>query len=289
MDDAPGDKRCSMADAVAALVPDGSAVACGLALEAAIPFAFTHELIRQRRTGLTLIGPIADAVFDQLIGAGCVDEVEAAWVGNVTTGSGYCFRRAVEQGRPRPLLVRQHSNLTILVALQAAATGVPYLPTRTALGSDIATDHDGFAEVACPFTGARLLAVRAVRPDVAVVHVQRADAHGNAQAWGNLGVSVEAIGAARTVIVVAEEIVPTAVVRAEPDRTLVPGALVAAVVEEPGGTHPAPLPGVREHDPAAYTAYAEASATEDGFARWLDTHVLAVADRRAYRARFADA
>jgi len=282
------DKVLTMREAVARHVPDGARVACGLALEAAIPFAFAHELIRQRRRDLHLVGPIADAVFDQLVGAGCVAVIEAAWVGNVTTGAGYCFRRAVEQGRPRPLTVRQHSNLTISLALQAAAWGVGYLPTRTALGSDIAGDHDGFELVACPFSGQPLLAVRALRPDVAVVHVQRADRRGNAQACGNLGVSPEAVGAAATVIVVAEELVDTGTVRARPELTLLPGALVTAVVHEPGGTHPAPLQQFRAHDAAAYRDYASASATEEGFQAWLERWVLGVDDRAAYLARLGD-
>lgn len=278
------DKLLPMREAVARLVPDGASVACGLALEAAIPFAFAHELIRQRRRDLHLIGPIADAVFDQLVGAGCVAVIEAAWVGNVTTGSGYCFRRAVEQGRPRELTVRQHSNLTISLALQAAASRVGYLPTRTALGSDIAGDHDGFRPVTCPFTGQRLLAVRAVRPDVAVVHVQRADRHGNAQAWGNLGISQEALTAARTVIVVAEELVDNQEIRRRPELTLLPGALVTAVVHEPGGSHPAPLQGFHPHDAGAYRDYARASATEEGFQAWLERWVLGVPDRKGYLA-----
>jgi glutaconate CoA-transferase, subunit A len=282
------DKLLSMREAVERLVPDGSRVACGLALEAAIPFAFAHELIRRRRRDLHLIGPIADAVFDQLIGAGCVAVVEAAWVGNVTTGSGYCFRRAVERGRPRPLTVRQHSNLTVSLALQAAASGVGFLPTRSALGSDIAGDHDGFRAIACPFSGQPLLAVRALRPDVAVVHVQRADRAGNAQAWGNLGISREAVDAAATVIVVAEELVDTCEIRRRPELTLLPGALVAAVVHEPGGTHPAPLQGYRDHDAAAYRDYARASATEEGFQAWLDRWVLGVPDRSRYLERLGN-
>jgi glutaconate CoA-transferase subunit A len=278
------DKLLTMREAVARLVPDGASVACGLALEAAIPFAFAHELIRQRRRDLHLIGPIADAIFDQLVGAGCVAVIEAAWVGNVTTGSGYCFRRAVEAGRPRALTVRQHSNLTISLALQAGASGVGYLPTRTALGSDIAGDHDGFQAIACPFTGQRLLAVRAVWPDVAVVHVQRADRRGNAQAWGNLGVSQEALGAAGTVIVVAEELVDSEVIRSRPELTLLPGALVTAVVHEPGGSHPAPLQGFHAHDADAYRDYARASASEEGFQAWLERWVLGVGDRSGYLA-----
>src|SRR6266849_6005703 len=124
----------SMRDAVARFVPDGASICMGTALEALIPFAAGHELIRQRRRDLTLIGPISDILFDQLIGAGCVRAVRAAWVGNVITGSAYNFRRAVEGGT---LDVEDHSNLTLALALRAGAMGVPCMPTRTALGSDL--------------------------------------------------------------------------------------------------------------------------------------------------------
>jgi glutaconate CoA-transferase, subunit A len=275
-------KLMSMRDAVRRVVPDGATVACGLAFEAAIPFAFTHEIIRQGRRRLSLVGPISDMAFDQLVGAGCVAAIEAAWVGNVTTGAGHCFRRAVEAQQPRALAVREHTNYTIALALRAGASGVGYLPTRTALGSDIATNHDGFAVVACPFSGDRHLAVRAIRPDVTVVHVQRADANGNAQAWGNVGVSAEAIGAADRIVVVCEELVDTAVIEEQPNLTLVPGRLVDAVVHEPGGTHPSPLLGYGDHDAAAYQAYGEASRTAAGFQRWLEEWVLEPPDRAAY-------
>jgi glutaconate CoA-transferase, subunit A len=275
-------KLMSMRDAVSRLVPDRAVVACGLAFEAAIPFAFTHELIRQRRRGLRLVGPISDMAFDQLIGAGCVASIEAAWVGNVTTGSGYCFRRAMEQGRPDALVVREHTNHTISLALRAGASGVGFLPTRTALGTDVASNHDGFAVVECPFSGARHLAVRSVRPDVTVVHVQRADAAGNAQAWGNVGLSVEAIGAAERVIVICEELVDTDVIRAQPNLTLVVGRLVDAVVQEPGGTHPSPLLGYTDHDAEAYAVYAQATSTEQGFQEWVHEWVLDLPDRSAY-------
>ena len=126
-----------MQDAVARFVPDGASICIGAALEAAIPFAAGHELIRQRRRDLTLIGPISDILFDQLIGAGCVRRVIAAWVGNVSAGLGHNYRRAVEKQVPAPLEVQDHSNLTIGFALQAAALGAPYLPTRSLLGTDL--------------------------------------------------------------------------------------------------------------------------------------------------------
>src|SRR5437870_7091980 len=129
-------KLRSMPDAIAELVPDGASVALGLQMEQMIPFAAGHEIIRQRKRGLTLIGPISDILFDQLIGAGGVARVIAAWVGNVSAGLGHAYRRAAEQGLPRPLEIRDHSNFSIALALQAAALGAPFIPTRTLLGSD---------------------------------------------------------------------------------------------------------------------------------------------------------
>src|SRR5712664_1400675 len=159
----------SMREAVARFVPDGSSVCMGTALEALIPFAAGHELIRQRRRDLTLIGPISDILFDQLIGAGCV-----------RAGLGHNYRRAVEQRIPAPLEVQDHSNLTIAFALQAAALGVPYLPTRSLLGTDLPRANPTFKEAADPWTGVPLLLVPAIAPDVAILHVQRADQEGHA-------------------------------------------------------------------------------------------------------------
>src|SRR5689334_11387498 len=144
-------KICSLASAISSHVPDGSSVALGLQLEQMIPFAAGHELIRQGKKDLTLIGPISDILFDQIIGAGCVERVIAAWVGNVMMGSAYNFRRAVEQGA---LKVTDMTNFTVALALQAAAMGVPFLPTRSALGSDVAKDNEFFRELDSPFAAA---------------------------------------------------------------------------------------------------------------------------------------
>src|SRR5437660_185396 len=176
----------SMAEAIERFVPDGSRVAMGTALEALIPFAAGHELIRQNRRELELVGPISDALFDQLIGAGCVSRVTAAWVGNVSEGLGHCYRRACEEGIPHPLEVHDHSNFSISLALWAAAWNVPSLPTRTLLGSDILRTNPNLT------TGFGMVHVGAVKPDVAIVHVQRADAMGRAHAWGPLGITEEA-------------------------------------------------------------------------------------------------
>jgi glutaconate CoA-transferase subunit A len=272
-------KVMSMAEAIARLVPDGSTVAIGTALEPAIPFAAGHELIRQRRRDLTLVGPISDSLFDQLIGAGCVSRVCAAWVGNVSEGLGHCYRRATERGEPRPLEVRDHSNFSISLALWAAAWGSPYLPTPTLLGSDIVATNPDLVLA----DGAVL--VRPVRPDVTILHAQRADAEGHAHLWGPLGISEEAGLAARRVIICCEELVDPSVVLSDPNRVLLPETKVAAVVHEPGGTHPAPLQGHWRRDHAAFAEYATRSRTPDGFREWLDGWVLGVPDRRAYLAR----
>src|SRR5438876_3951706 len=158
-------KVMSMAQAIQRFVPDGASVAMGTALEHLIPFAAGHELIRQRRRDLALVGPISDSLFDQLIGAGCVRRVTAAWVGNVSEGLGHCYRRACEQQIPGTLEVRDHSNFSISLALWAAAWNVPSLPTRTLLGSDILRTNPSLVG------GDGLVQVKAVRPDVAIVHV----------------------------------------------------------------------------------------------------------------------
>jgi glutaconate CoA-transferase subunit A len=278
-------KLVSMQEAIASSVPDGASVAMGLALESVIPFAAGHELIRQRRRRLSLIGPISDMLFDQLIGAGCVERVIAAWVGNVSAGLGHNYRRWTE-GKAGPaghLIVEDHSNFSIALALRAGAMGVPYIPTRSLLGADLLRSNPKLRVI--DDDGMPLVRVPAVVPDVTIVHAQRADDEGNAHAWGNLGISEEAALAARRVIVCAEEIVPSALIRSDPNRVLVPAFKVCAVVHEPGGAHPSPVQGHYNRDHAMYHDYHAASRSEDGFARWLDEWVLGIPDREAYLQR----
>jgi len=272
-------KLMTMAEAVERFVPDGAAVAMGTSLEHAIPFAAGHELIRQRRRDLTLIGPISDALFDQLIGAGCVARIRAAWVGNVSEGLGHCYRRATERGQPRPLEVWDHSNFSISLGLWAAAWNSPYIPTRTLLGSDIPRTSPDLEVVDGH------VRVKPVRPDVAVIHVQRSDAEGRAHLWGPLGITEEAGLAAERVIVCCEELVPAEVVLSDPNRVLLPEIKVAAVVPEPGGAHPSPLSGFWKRDTPAYREYAGRSRDPEGFRDWLKEWVLDQPDRRAYLQR----
>ncbi len=272
-------KLLSIPEAIADLVPDGASIALGLQMEQMIPFAAGHEIIRQKRRGLTLIGPISDILFDQIIGAGCVERVIAAWVGNVMMGSAYNFRRAVEQDG---LKITNLTNFSVALALQAAAMGVPFLPTRTALGSDIAHDNPFFAEFASPFTGEKLHAVKALVPDVAIAHVQRADHDGNAHCWGNFGVMIEAVRAAKRVIVVAEEIVEAEVIASDPNRTMIPGFLVSAVVESPMGAHPSPVQGYYKRDDAFFRQYHEQTKSKQDSDAWQQRWVHGVNDRRGY-------
>lgn len=266
----------SMAEAIDRFVPDGATVAMGVALEPLIPFAAGHEMIRQRRRALELVGPISDSLFDQLIGAGCVRRITAAWLGNVSEGLGHCYQRACEAGIPAPLEVHDHSNFSISLALWAAAWNVPSLPTRTLLGSDILRTN--------PNLDSRygLVHVGAVRPDVAVVHVQRADAQGRAHAWGPLGITEEAGLAAERVVISCEELVDASVTLSDPNRILFPETKVVAVVHEPGGAHPSPVQGHFQRDHASYRDYAERSRTAEGYEAWLEEWVLGVPDRATY-------
>jgi glutaconate CoA-transferase, subunit A len=275
-------KLTTMHDAVARHIPSGAMVLLGAQMEQMIPFAAGHEIIRQGRRDLTLVGPISDILFDQMIGAGCASKVFAAWVGNVSAGVAYCLRRAVEQGIPRRVDVTDYSNFTMALALHSAALGVPFLPTYSTLGSDLLKKNGNLREFISPVNEDKLVAVRALRPDVAVLHVQRADEHGNAHIWGSLGVAVDGARAARKVIIVAEEIVAPEVIASDPNRTLVPGFLVAAVVHEPGGAHPSPVQGYYGRDHAFFAEYHEQSRKLEDFEKWLERWVVRTADRREY-------
>src|SRR5262250_2285047 len=280
-------KIVTMRQAIAELVPDGSSVALGLQMEQMIPFAAGHEIVRQKKRNLRLIGPISDILFDQLIGAGSVKDVVAAWVGNVMMGSAYNFRRATEAENPgtpgEKLRVFNMTNFTLALALQAGALGVPFLPTRTAMGSDVPKGNHFFYQIISPFEPKEtLLAVRALVPDVAIVHLQRADQHGNAHCWGNFGVMIEGVRAAKRVILVAEEIVAPEVIASDPNRTVIPGFLVNAVVECRYGSHPSPVQGYYSRDNAFFRQYHEQTKTTIDSGAWLNRWVYGVSDCKQY-------
>jgi len=280
-------KLTTLSSAIAQHVTDGCSVAMGLQLEQMIPFAAGHEIMRQRKRGLTLIGPISDILFDQLIGAGCVETVVAAWVGNVMMGSAYNFRRAVEHENPgkpgEKLKVFNMTNFSVALGLQAGAMGVPFMPTRTGMGSDTIKNNHFFYQIISPFQPQEtLLAVRAITPDVTIVQVQRADSEGNAHSWANYGVMIEGVRAAKKVIVCAEEIVAPEVIASDPNRTVIPGFLVTAVVECPLGAHPSPVQGYYKRDDPFFQQYHEQSKTAADFEAWAARWVYGVRDRARY-------
>jgi glutaconate CoA-transferase subunit A len=282
----PVSKLLTLSESIQRFVPDGSSVAMGLSLESLIPFAAAHEIIRQRKKNLTLISPISDMLFDQVIGSGCVQNIRAAWVGNVITGSGYNFRRGIESGAVK---IEDHSNLTMAMALRAGAMGVPFMPTRTALGSDLFRANAGLKTMRCPFTGDRLTAVAAIVPDVAIVHVQRSDECGNAHAWGNLGVTRDACLASRHTIITAEEIVAPDIIRRDPNRIITPGFKIGAVVHCPWGGHPSPVPGYYNRDHQAFIEYQNDSRMPASYSKWKAKWIDAGRTREDYLNQLGEA
>jgi glutaconate CoA-transferase subunit A len=271
-----------MNEAISRFIEDGDSVAMGSALEAAIPFAVGHEIIRQGKKDLTLIGPISDMLFDQMIGSGCVRKVIAAWVGNVTMGVGYNLRRAVEEGIPRKIKIEDYTNFTISLALHAGSLGIPFIPTKSLLGTGMVAAGRPFKEMECPYTREKLVLVPGLKPDVAIVQAQRADEEGNTHFWGGSGVTKEAALAARKIIVVVEEIVSKKVIQRDPNRTLIPGFLVNAVIPEPWSAHPSPMQGYYNRDHEKYTTYHQESKKREGYLKWLEKWVLGLKNRDEY-------
>ena len=282
------DKVMPLPEAIRRFVTPGSRVALGTCLEQMIPFAATHEIMRQKIGDLDLVGPVSDICFDQLIGAGLARRVTAAWVGNVMMGSAYAYRRAAERGEPRPIEIVEFSNFTLALALHAAAIGAPFVPTRSALGSEIIGRNPYLEVIENPLGGGPVLAVKPLVLDLAIVHAQRADTHGNAVMWGSLGITPDAARAARAVIVTAEEIVTPETLRRDPNRVVVPGLLVAAVCEARWGAHPSPAQGYYSRDHEAYASYHRATKSADGYAAWKREWVDDVADLPAYVAKLGN-
>ncbi len=281
------DKLCDLAEAIATHVSDGDGVVLGAALENAIPFAATHELIRQGRRNLNVIAPISDISTDMLIGAGCVAEVTGAWVGNVSGGMGHNFRRAAETGVPNPIKIYDYSNFSIGMAFFAGAYGLPYIPVKTILGSDIVRSNERIKLAENPFSDTRepVALVPALKPDVAFLVVQRADRFGNSHSWGSTGLTQEASIAAERIIVLADEIVEPKVITSDPSRVLIPGFGVNAVCHVPAACHPSPLIGRWKRDNAFFHHYHKETREPADFARWCDEWIRELPDHAAYRAK----
>jgi glutaconate CoA-transferase subunit A len=272
-------KLVTMRDAIAAHVRDGDTIAIE-GFTHLICFAAAHEIIRQRRRDLTLCRLTPDLVADQMIAAGCVKKLVFSWAGNPGAGSLHAFRRAVPG-----LELDEYSHFGMVARFNAGAAGLPFWPLRDYAGSDLPRVNRNIREVECPFTGERLAAVPALTPDVTIVHAQRADAAGNAQMWGVLGVQKEAAFAAERVIVVVEEIVAPSVIRSDPNRTIIPGFIVDAVVHEPWGAHPSYVQGYYDRDNEFYLRWENISRDRGALTRYLDEFVYGVRDRGEYAAK----
>ena len=257
----------SLAEAVEGAIHDGDAVAME-GFTHLIPFAAGHEVIRQRRRDLTLIRMTPDLIYDQLIGAGCASKLIFSWGGNPGVGSLHRLRDAVEHDWPRPLELEEHSHAGMANRYVAGASGLPFAVLRGYRGTDLAKHTATIAPVTCPFTGEVLTAVPALRPDVAVIHAQRADARGNVQLWGITGVQKEAVLAACRSLVTVEEVVDRLDPR--PGATVLPGWVVTAVAVVPGGARPSYAQGYYDRDNGYYRDWDAISRDRARFAAWVD-------------------
>lgn len=276
-----------MADAISRFVHDGDTIVIE-GFTHLICFAAAHEIIRQRRRDLTACRLTPDVIYDQLIGAGCVRRLVFSWAGNPGAGPLYALRRAVEKSIPHPLEIEEYSHFGMVARLTAGAAKLPFYPLRNYMGSDLPRVNSQIRSVVCPFTGEELAAVPALNPDTAIIHVQRADENGNAQVWGLLGVQKEAAFASRNTIIIAEEIVSEDVIRADPNRTLIPGLIVNAVVCEPFGCHPSYAQGYYDRDNDFYVRWRDISNDVEQFNVYLDEWIYGVQDRAEYSDRMSE-
>ncbi|MGE0594355.1 MAG: CoA transferase subunit A [Vicinamibacterales bacterium] len=273
-------------EAVRDLVRDGDVVALE-GFTHLIPFAAGHEIIRQQRRDLTLVRMTPDVIYDQLIGAGCASRLVFSWGGNPGVGSLHRLRDAVEKAWPAPLAIEEHAHAGMAAAYAAGASGLPFGLLRGYLGSDLPKVNPNVRFIECPFTGERLAAVPAVRPDVAVVHAQKADRRGNVLMWGLVGVQKEAVLAAKRSIVTVEEIVDD--LGAPPNAVVLPTWVVNAVCHVPGGAFPSYAQGYYARNNAFYKQWDEVSRDRDSFTAWIDRHVKGTSDFAGFRRSIEEA
>jgi glutaconate CoA-transferase subunit A len=282
-----GSKVASMRDAVAELVRDGDTVAIE-GFTHLICFAAGHEIIRQRRRDLTLCRMTPDVVYDQMIGAGCARKLVFSWLGNPGVGSLHAIRRRTESGANEPIEIEEYSHFGMVSRYVAGASRLPFMPLRSYFESDLPSVNSSIVEMASPFGDERVYAVPPLNPDVSIVHVQRADIEGNAQIWGLVGCQKEAAFAAERVIVVCEELVEPSVIRADPNRTAIPGLIVDAVVVEPGACHPSYAQGYYDRDNAFYLEWDRIARGPETLDAWLDEWVFGLGSHGEYLEKLGD-
>lgn len=262
----------SLAAAIEATIRDGDSVAIE-GFTHLIPYAAGHEVIRQRRQRLTLIRMTPDLIYDQLVGMGCVDKMIFSWTGNPGVGSLHRVRDAIENDWPRPLAIEEHSHAAMANAYDAGAAGLPCAVFRGYIGADLPKVNPNIKSIVCPFTGEKLAAVPAIRPDVAIIHAQKADRAGNVLIEGIVGVQKQAVLAAKRSVVTVEEIVEDFGPRS-PNAVILPGWTITAITQVPGGAHPSYAHGYYKRDNAYYLAWDDISRERDGFLAWMKTNVI---------------
>jgi glutaconate CoA-transferase subunit A len=271
-------KLTSLSEAVSKYVKDGDTVyAAGFTH--LIPFAAGHEIIRQHKRDLVLARATPDLIYDQMVAAGCARKVIWSYMGNPGVGSLRIVRSAVERGKVE---WEEYSHFGMITRLQAGASGLPFLPMNQVGVQDLEKANPLIKRIPDPYGGKDVIVVPALHPDVAIVHVQRADANGNAHLWGIIGEQKEAAFAAKKVILTAEEIVDEAVIRSDPNRTMIPGIIVHAVCHVPYACHPSYAQGYYDRDNEFYLKWDEVSSSEEAVKDWLEEWVYGVKDRDEY-------
>ena len=275
-------KVTSMRDAVAELVRDGDTVAIE-GFTHLICFAAGHEIIRQRKRDLTLARMTPDVIYDQMIGAGVASKLIFSWLGNPGVGSLHAIRRRIENAEPAPLEIEEYSHFGMVSRYVAGASNLPFMPLRSYSESDLPVVNPRIVPIASPFDPDDVVyAVPPLNPDVAIVHAQRADANGDTQIWGLLGCQKEAAFAADRVIVVCEELVDVSVIRADPNRTVIPGLIVHAVVVEPKACHPSYAQGYYDRDNRFYLDWDAVARDPEAFDAWLQEWVYGLSAHAEY-------
>jgi len=277
----PSSKVASMRDAIAELVRDGDTVAIE-GFTHLISFAAGHEIIRQRKRDLTLARLTPDLIYDQMIAGGVARKLIFSWLGNPGVGGLGAIRRRIETGEPALLEVEEYSHFGMVGRYTAGAANLPFYPIRSYFETDLPVVNPLIREIESPYGDGKVFAVPPLKPDVTIVHAQRADAAGNTQVWGLLGCQKEAAFAADRVIVVVEELVDEAVIRADPNRTIFPGLIVDAVVVEPFGAHPSYVQGAYDRDNRFYLDWDAITRDETSIQAWLQEWVHDLDGRAAY-------
>jgi len=274
-------KIMTMKEAIAQYVKDGDT----LVIEGfthLICFGAGHEIIRQKKKDLVACRLTPDLIYDQMIAAGCVRKIVFSWAGNPGVGSLYGLRRALEKGIPRKIEIEEYTHFGMVARFLAGAAKLPFMHINTFSGSTLQLKNKNIKTLRCPYTGKMFSTVPALNPDVAIIQVQRVDSVGNAQIWGLMGVQKEAAFASKKVIIVAEELVDSAVICSDPNRTLIPGMIVDAVVIEPFAAHPSYAQGYYDRDNQFYIDWNKISKEKESLERYISDWIFGISNRKEY-------